>query len=150
MRRGRRLSLLGVPVVIVLSVTLAIRAQEPSPPTAAPETAAPASANTPPKVGASGYTHAHDYLIHGTVFTEKALAFPNVELHIRRAGEKKYRWQGITNSRGEFAMRVPKGSEYEMLVRTKGFKDQVRKIDAKSGAAEENATFRMQPVTGSK
>jgi hypothetical protein len=47
-------------------------------------------------------------------------------------------------------MRVPKGAEYEMVVSTKGFKDQVRKFDAKSGSSEETTTFRMEPVMGEK
>jgi hypothetical protein len=111
---------------------------------------APTPTPSAPKAGISRYSHANDFLIRGTVFNEKALAFPNAELRVRRAGDKKYRWHSFTNSRGEFAIRVPKGAEYEMVVSTKGFNDQIRTFDAKSGSSEETTTFRMVPVTGEK
>jgi hypothetical protein len=96
------------------------------------------------------YSHANDFLIRGTVFTDKALSFPGVQLHIRRVGEKKFRWQDQTNSRGEFAIRVPQGTQYEMVVHIKGFADQIRTIDARTGSAENNVVFRMEPVKGGK
>ena len=92
----------------------------------------------------------NDFLIRGTVFTDKALAFPGVQLRIRKAGEKKYRWESYTNSRGEFAVRVPQGSDYEMVVHTKGFADQTRMIDAKNGMSEESLVFRMELAAGGK
>ena len=81
----------------------------------------------------------------GTVFNENALSFPGVQLRLRRAGEKKFRWESYTNSRGEFAIRVPQGSDYEMVVWTKGFAQQTRTIDAKVGDYEGNIVFRMVP-----
>jgi hypothetical protein len=121
--------------------------QEP-PPTSTPDPTAPAAA--PSKPGKKKYSHANDYLIRGTVFTEKALAFPGVELRIRKAREKKFRWETYTNSRGEFAVRVPQGSDYEMVVRSKGYTEQTRAIDAKSGANEESMVFRMELTKGGK
>ena len=92
-----------------------------------------------------------DFLIHGTVFNDKALAFPAVELRIRRTGEKKYHWETYTNSRGDFAIRVPKGSDYEILVHAKGFTDQTQTIDAKTGEDDKLLAFRMElPVAGGK
>ncbi len=120
----------------------------PSPPTATPAQQTPAA--TPSKPGKQKYSHANDFLIHGTVFTDKALSFPGVQLRIRKAGEKKFRWESHTNSRGEFAVRVPQGSEYVMVVRAKGFAEQTRTIDAKTGANEGSAVFRMQPTAGGK
>jgi len=117
--------------------------------TVAPQSS-PSSAPSSSKSGKSQYSHANDFLIRGTVFTDKAVAFPGVELRIRRAGEKKYRWQDNTNSRGEFAIRVPQGVEYEMVVHTKGFADQARSIDARTGSAENNVVFRMEPVKKGK
>jgi len=96
--------------------------------------------------GKQTYSHANDFLIRGTVFTDKALSFPGVQLRIRRAGEKKFRWEDRTNSRGEFAIRVPQGTQYEMVVRAKGFVDQIRTIDARNGSGENNVVFRMEPV----
>jgi hypothetical protein len=98
------------------------------------------------KNGKQKYSHANDFLIRGTVFTEKALSFPGVQLRIRRSGEKKFRWEDRTNSRGEFAIRVPQGTQYEMVVHAKGFTDQARTIDARSGSGENNVVFRMEPA----
>ena len=117
--------------------------------TVAPQSS-PSSASSSSAKGKSQYSHANDFLIRGTVFTDKAIAFAGVELRIRRAGEKKYRWQDNTNSRGEFAIRVPQGTEYEMVVHTKGFADQERTIDARTGSAENNVVFRMEPAKKGK
>ena len=106
--------------------------------------------NSSSKPGQTKYSHANDFLIHGTIFTDKALSFPGVELRIRRVGEKKFHWESYTNSRGEFAVRVPQGSNYELVVRAKGFADQTRTVDAKNGMNEENMVFRMQPTAGGK
>jgi hypothetical protein len=102
------------------------------------------------KSGKQKYSHANDFLIRGTVFTDKALSFPGVQLRIRRSGEKKFRWEDQTNSRGEFAIRVPQGIQYEMVVRTKGFADQTRTIDARTGSGENNVVFRMEPAKRGK
>jgi len=125
------------------------QAQEPAPTPSASSPATP-PASTPGKPGKKKYSHANDYLIRGTVFTDKALSFPGVQLRIRKAGEKKFRWESYTNSRGEFAVRVPQGSDYEMVVRAKGFAEQTRTIDAKSGSNEESMVFRMLPAAGGK
>lgn len=96
------------------------------------------------------YSHADDFLIRGTVFNEKALSFPDVELRIRKGGQKKYKWTTYTNSRGEFAVRVPQGSNYDILAHVKGFADQTRTIEALGGGNEETVVFRMQPNSGDK
>src|SRR5216684_4207308 len=115
--------------------------------------AAPASqpqSSSSANSGKQKYSHADDFLIRGTVFTDKALSFPGVQLRIRRVGEKKFRWESYTNSRGEFAVRVPQGSNYEMVIQAKGFAEQTRTVDAKAGVNEESMVFRMQPATGGK
>ncbi len=126
------------------------QAQEPA---STPSSAAPApqaSAATPSKPVKKKYSHANDFLIRGTVFTDKALSFPGVQLRIRKLGEKKFHWESYTNSRGEFAVRVPQGSDYEMVVRAKGFAEQTRTVETKIGANEESMVFRMQPTAGGK
>lgn len=124
--------------------------QEPAPaPSAAPSTPS-APASTPSKPGKKKYSHAYDFLIRGTVFTDKAFAFPGAQIRIRRAGDKKFRWESYTDSRGEFAVRVPQGSDYEMVVHAKGFAEQTRAIDTKSGGNETSTVFRMQPAAGGK
>ena len=114
------------------------------------ETAAQPQSSSSSKIGKQKYSHANDFLIRGTVFTEKALSFPGVQLRIRRSGEKKFRWQDLTNSRGEFAIRVPQGIQYEMVVHAKGFADQTRTIDARTGSGENNVVFRMDPAKKGK
>jgi Carboxypeptidase regulatory-like domain len=109
-----------------------------------------AQSSSSAKSGNQKYSHAHDFLIRGTVFTDKALSFPGVQLRIRRAGEKKFRWEDSTNSRGEFAIRVPQGTQYEMVVRAKGFAEQARTIDARNGSGENNIVFRMEPAKKGK
>jgi Carboxypeptidase regulatory-like domain len=96
------------------------------------------------------HTHAQDFLIRGTVFQPSSLAFPGVRLRIRRAKENKFRWETFTNSRGEFAVRVPQGLQYELVIHLKGFADQTREVNATSGISEDNVVFRMQAMTGEK
>jgi hypothetical protein len=123
-------------------------AQEP----ATPVPSSPASASPAAPAGKPGkkkYSHASDFLIRGTVFNDKTLSAPAVRLRIRRAGDKKFHWETYTDSRGEFAVRVPHGSDYEVVVRAKGFAEQTRTIDAKN-SGEENVVFRMQPAAGGK
>jgi len=120
----------------------------------------PASSQQPPLVPAPGtstknpgkkkYSHGDDFLIRGTVFNDKALSAPGVQLRIRRAGDKKFRWESYSNSRGEFAVRVPQGSAYEIVIRAKGFTEQTRTIDAKSSGNEESIAFRLEPAVGGK
>lgn len=78
------------------------------------------------------------------MFNENALAFPGVEVRIRRADEKKFRWDGITNSRGEFAVRVPDGYDYSVLIRMKHYQDETREFTTKAGEAQQQVTIRMQ------
>lgn len=132
-----------------------VSAQEPQ--AAPPAQTAPAATDAAqPPVAAPGkpakkkYSHDNDFLIHGTVFTDKGLSFPGAQLRIRRTTEKKFRWESYTNYRGDFAIRVPQGSDYEIVVRSKHFNEQTRTVDAKIGAREENMVFRMEPAPGSK
>jgi hypothetical protein len=150
------LVILGAATLLIPLPPAFARRQEPAPP--APPAAAPAQppAATPanPSTGTSSskrkYSHANDFLIRGTVFTDQALAFPAVQLRIRRSTEKKFHWETYTNSRGDFAVRVPQGLEYELVIHAKGFADQTRSIDAKNGLSETTVTFRMEPAAGVK
>jgi hypothetical protein len=117
----------------------------PQPPASVPAPAVPAR-----KAVKKKYRHAEDFLIRGTIFNDKALSAQGVQLRVRRAGDKKFRWEGYTNSRGEFALRVPQGSTYEMVIRARGFADQTRTIDAKSGGNAESMAFRLEPALGGK
>ncbi len=51
-----------------------------------------------------------DYaLIYGTVWSAQQRPAPGVKVSIRRANEKKARWELVSDNSGEFAQRVPAG-----------------------------------------
>jgi hypothetical protein len=147
MHRPRWITVICTAALLAPMVSAPARAQEPPAPASS---APPAPATAPSKPGKTKYSHKNDFLIRGTVFDDKALSAPGVQLRIRRTGEKKFRWESYTNSRGEFAVRVPQGSDYEMVIRAKGFAEQTRAVDAKNGGNEERLVFRMEPATGDK
>ncbi len=95
----------------------------------------------------SKHSHADDLVIRGTVFNERGLALPGVKLRIHRSDQKKSRWETYSNSRGEFAVRVPKGPDYEIAAESKGFARQSQPIN---GQSEEYIVLHMQPVSGGK
>jgi hypothetical protein len=157
MELTRTCRLLGIAgPALFLMVSVGVDAQEPaSSPPPPPATNQQPPAETPRTAISSSskhsrISHANDFLIIGTVFTDKALAFSGVRMRVRRTSEKKFRWETYTNSRGEFAIRVPQGAEYEMVIIAKGYVDQSKEISAKSGISEDNVVFQMQPAAGGK
>jgi hypothetical protein len=148
MKSPRWMILAGMSWMFVSFIPTLAAAQEPAAP--APQAAPAAPAAAPEKPKKEKYSHANDFLIIGTIFDPKGYAFPDVELKIRRSGEKKFRWDEYTNSRGEFAVRVPQGSVYEMVVHVKKFADQTREVDAKTGLGEARMVFQMEPGGGKK
>jgi hypothetical protein len=149
MKSPRWFVVVGTASLFMCFSPVLLRAQEPpSPPPQEPPSAT--QAPPPEKPQKQKYSHANDFLIIGTIFDPKGYAFPGVELRIRRSTEKKYRWDSYTNSRGEFAVRVPQGSDYEMVIHAKGFTDQTRALDAKTGVSEARIVFRMESAGGEK
>jgi len=127
-----------------------VRAQDPpaSQP-ARPQQVAP-SAESSSKQPQSKNSHSDDFLVRGTVFTQEGFALPGAELRIRRATEQKFRWDAASNSRGEFAVRVKMGSDYEVVVRAKGYQEQSLAVNAATGERVKELVFRMQRQTGKK
>lgn len=130
-------------------------AQQPVPPSppSSPET--PASAPSPVPAPESSSTAKHKskippFLILGTVFNEHSLAFPGVEIKIRRKGEKKFRYDTYTNSRGEFAIRVPDGIEYEVVVREKNYREQSQAVVANKADVQKRLTFKLETTKRAK
>jgi hypothetical protein len=148
MHSARWMVVLSMMAFLALLPAAFLRPQEPQSPSAPPGSPTPPA--TSEKPGKQKYSHANDFLIEGTVFNEKGLSFAGVQLRVRRGGEKKFRWESATGSQGDFAVRVPQGSEYEMVVHAKGFQDQTRTVDAKTGGNELRVVFRMEPVAGGK
>lgn len=92
----------------------------------------------------SSKSHAHDFIIFTTVFTEQGFALPGARVRVRRTDEKKFRWEAVSDRRGELAVRVPQDSEYEMTVEAHEYKMQTRKVDANEGNRAD-VTIRMEP-----
>ena len=86
-----------------------------------------------------------EVVIVGTVFTEKGFSLPGATIRITRVGERKARWDAVSDRRGEFGVRVPQGNEYEVRVTMKGFEEQEQKVDGKSSTYA-NMVFRMIPA----
>lgn len=129
----------------------ALLAQEPAAqaPSAQPQPATPESSSAKGQTPAKG-KHSDDFLVRGTVFTPEGIALPGAELRIRRASEKKFRWDTISNSRGDFAVRVKMGADYLVVVRAKGFEEQSSPVDAKTGDRFKDLVFHMASPGGKK
>jgi hypothetical protein len=153
MRNLRWIVFLGTAALLVPRAYVSAQEPQPAPPSpnALPAAnGAQQTAATSDKPAEKKYRHANDFLIRGTIFNDKGLSFPGARLRIRRSTEKKFRWESYTNSRGDFAIRVPQGSDYQIVVRSKHFNEQTRTVDAKTSAHEENMVFRLEPAAGSK
>jgi hypothetical protein len=128
---------------LLLSFAASLRAQEAAQPPASQSS--PSSESTSKQnPNQSTARHSNDFLVRGTVFTQEGFALPGAELRIRRTAEKKFRWQTFSNSRGDFAVRVKMGADYEVIVRAKGFAEQSVPVDAKTGDRYKDLVFRMQ------
>lgn len=74
-----------------------------------------------------------DYaLIFGTVFDARQHPVAGVKIKIRRADQKKAKWELVSDHRGEFAQRVPAGTA-----------DYVIRPDLKDKQAAENAEVKV-------
>jgi len=153
MHKLRWMLVLGLAVCLTPLPGARAQSQQPVQPVSpsapmAPNAPSPGTSST--KHGKTKYSHANDFLILGTVFNDKALSFPGVQLRVRLAGEKKYRWDTFTNSRGEFAVRVPRGAQYEVTIHAKGFLDQTKTVDSNIGDTQERLSVQMQAATKEK
>jgi hypothetical protein len=62
-------------------------------------------------------------VIFGTVWSPDDHPLPGITIKIRRAGEKKARWEVVSNRRGEFEQEVPSGEQdYVIWADVKGRK----------------------------
>jgi hypothetical protein len=135
----RWISVFGA-AVFFLPAMIAAQTQQPQPP----------SPNTPPvqTESSSGKKpnarHQRDFLIKGTIFTPEGLSFASARIRIRKAGEKSFRWGSEANSRGEFAIRVVQGAQYEVVVSAKGWKEQKKAVDATGSERIEDMVFHME------
>jgi hypothetical protein len=80
-----------------------------------------------PMVGADSKSHARDpyALLFGTVFGPNDRPLYGVKIKIRRADQKRPKWELLSNHEGEFAQRVPAGkADYIVSVDAKTSKGQ--------------------------
>jgi hypothetical protein len=153
--RYRTMQVLGLGMALASASGAFPRSQQPLSPLAPVDPAVPGPAASGPSSssktgrGAKNHSHADDFLIIGTVFNQQSLAFPGAQLRIRRTGENKFHWKTVTNSRGDFAVRVPQGASYEVVISGKGFADQTQNVDAlHTGDTQQRISIRMQPAAG--
>jgi len=116
---------------------------QPSPPPAAAPAATPAT-DTGSSSSKAKRKEIPSFLIIGTVFNEKALSFPGVQVRIRRSGEKKFLYETYTNSRGEFAVRVLPGYDYEVVTHVKKYDDQTRSVNSKVDV-QQRLSIKLEP-----
>ena len=61
-------------------------------------------------------------LIFGTVWSPEQRPVYGIRIKVRRAAEKKFRWEMVSDHNGEFALRVPAGqADYVLVPDLKGF-----------------------------
>jgi Carboxypeptidase regulatory-like domain len=151
-----RVYLLVLAVLICCSARNTTAQQTPPPATStntnsnAAETAKPAQQSPAPGPCSPKTKLRPGFLIVGTVFNEHALSFPGATVRIRCADDQKYRWETTTNSRGEFAVRVPEGHAYEVQVRVKNYVDQNVPVRTSQGDIQQRLSIRLQPIKPEK
>jgi len=129
---------IGVTLLACLYLALAADLVSGAPLLASPVPTAQTQKKKPP---------ADDFLIFGTLFKEQGFAFPGARIEVRRAGEKKVRGRAISDRRGEFGIRVPRGAEYEVRIEARGFATMNRKVDART-ETRQDFVERMKPLPG--
>lgn len=143
MRSQRWISIFGLAVLLLPTFTFAQAQQSPQPPPNPASTASPATAESSNKKKTTS-RHQHDFLIKGTVFTQEGLSFAGARIRIRKVGDKSFHWRDVANSRGEFAIRVVQGAQYEVVVDAKGCKEQKKPVDATGSERIGDVVFHME------
>jgi hypothetical protein len=87
----------------------------------------------------------NDCIFYATVFTNEGRLLAGAEIHVRPTGKKKPDYEAWSDRRGEFAVRVPQGIDYDIEVRAKGFLTQVRKANAQTGRQDMVFHMEIQP-----
>jgi hypothetical protein len=85
-----------------------------------------------------------DCILYGNVFTADGHLFEGADVHVRRATDKKPKWEAYSDRRGEFAVRVPPGPQYVIEVKAKGFVTQTQTVTSET-SARLDLVFHMEP-----
>ncbi len=141
-----------IPILLsgVLFAAIFTGAQEPPPTGPTPQRTPAENTGKPESTSSGKKSKLPPYVIVGTVFNENALSYPNLRVQVRRVKEKKFRWDTYTNSRGEFAIRVPEGQQYEVVVREKSYKEVSLQVNADNGGLQQRLSIRLEKLTGEK
>jgi len=87
-------------------------------------------------------------LLSGTVFHPGGLSLPGATVTAYATGGGKDKWEGMTDGRGEFALRVPatvEGVPYRLRAEAKGMDPQEKELTAYE-AQRTTANFRLKPA----
>ncbi len=103
----RKMRAKALSIALALAFLLALSVHALSGPAAAQETSAP---QPEPKSQSDQKKAKYDYaLIYGTVWDRNDRPVYGVPIKIRRADQKKAKWELVSDHQGEFAQRVPVG-----------------------------------------
>jgi hypothetical protein len=75
----------------------------------------------------------NDCILYVTVFTDQGARLPDAAFTAHATGKNKPHWDGYSDSRGEFAVRVSFQGDYEIEVKAKGYDPQTRKVTSEVG-----------------
>jgi hypothetical protein len=90
----------------------------------------------------------NDCIFYATVFTNQGRLLEGAEVHVRPNGKKHPDYAALSDRRGEFAVHVPPGIDYDISVKAEGFAPQVRTVNAQTG--RQDLVFHMEPKAGKK
>ncbi len=86
-----------------------------------------------------------DCIFYATVFTNDGHLLVGAEIHVRPTGKKKPDYEAWSDRRGEFAVRVPPGGDYDIQVKAEGFVQQVRTAHSDTGRQDMVFHMELQP-----
>jgi hypothetical protein len=90
-----------------------------------------------------------DGILYVTVFTETGMRLPDASYTAHPFGKTKPHWEGYSDVRGEFAVRVSLQGDYEIEVKAKGYDPQIKKVASEVGD-KTDVVFNLVPRTQKK
>jgi hypothetical protein len=105
----------------------------------APSTALSASE---PMTAAQRKPSPDDCIFYATVFTNEGRLLVGAEIHVHPTGKKRPDYEAWSDRRGEFAVRVPHGGDYDIQIKADKFVTQIRTAHADTG--QQSMVFHME------
>lgn len=89
-------------------------------------------------------------ILAGGIYDEAGFALAGIRIEVRRPGEKKAKWEAMSDARGEFAVRVPAGrATYVVATASKKHLNQEQTVEIVSHERAE-VLFRLRPRAGAE